>query len=394
MKVAIYSGNIPSTTFIENLIRNLSTSGIRILLFGKKNRETNYNENVEVHDTPKSNFLLLFFILSESFRLILKSPSKFSDLIKNISSSDLGLKSKLKEIGMMLPIVNNEPDIFHIQWAKTVQKNHYLFDLMKCRFALSLRGAHINYSPINDESLAESYRKYFPQIDGFHAVSNSIAAEAQKYGAAPEKIEVIYSSVKDDLFRSKTELKKNKSSVTKLISIGRYHWKKGYPYAFDAMKILIKKGFNFQYTIIAQGEVPEEILFILSDIELKSVVVLKSGMEHKELMDELGNSDILLLPSVEEGIANVVLEAMAIGVPVISTDCGGMSEAVTDNVNGMIVNVRDPEMLAEKIIEYSDLSDFKKDHMIVKAKETISEKFTDQKQKEGFIKFYNSVLNS
>ncbi|MFZ1321214.1 MAG: glycosyltransferase family 4 protein [Ignavibacteria bacterium] len=394
MKVAIYSGNIPSTTFIENLIRNLSSSGINILLFGKKIREINYNENVEILDTPINSIPLLFFISKESIKLILKSPSKFSKILSKIFSSDKGLKSNLKELGMMLPIVNNEPDIFHIQWAKTVQKNSYLFDIMKCRFALSLRGAHINYSPLNDQSLAESYQKYFPKLDGFHAVSKAISKEAQKYGAATEKIKVIYSSVQDELLQSKIESNNNRSELTKIISIGRYHWKKGYHYAFDAMKILISKGFNFQYTIVAQGEVPEEILFLLSDKELKGRVVLKSGMAHVDLMDELKNSDMLLLPSVEEGIANVVLESMAIGVPVITTDCGGMNEAVSDNENGMIAKVRDPEMLAEKIIEYSDLTEIKKEQMKVKAKNTIAEKFTDQKQIEGFINFYNSLLNS
>ncbi|HQY20142.1 MAG TPA: glycosyltransferase family 4 protein [Ignavibacteria bacterium] len=394
MKVAIYSGNIPSTTFIENLIRNLSNSGFRILLFGKKIRDVKYNENVEVHNTPNNSIIILFFILKESLKLFFKSPNKFSKLLKYISSSDTGLKSKLKELGMMLPIINNEPDIFHIQWAKTVQKNSYLFNLMKCRFALSLRGAHINYSPLNDESLAESYRKYFPKLDGFHAVSKAISIEAQKYGAAPEKIKVIYSSVQDELLQIKTESKINRSEVTNIISIGRYHWKKGYHYAFDAMKILIGKGFNFQYTIVAQGDVPEEILYILSDKELKSRVVLKNGMAHDELMNELKKSDMLLLPSVEEGIANVVLESMAIGVPVISTDCGGMNEAVSDFENGMMAKVRDPNMLAQKIIEYSELSENKKEQMKLIAKNTISEKFTDKKQIDGFVNFYNSLLYS
>jgi len=101
-----------------------------------------------------------------------------------------------------------------------------------------------------------------------------------------------------------------------------------------------------------------------------------------------------LSPSVEEGIANVVLESMAIGVPVISTDCGGMNEAVSDFENGMMAKVRDPNMLAQKIIEYSELSENKKEQMKLIAKNTISEKFTDKKQIDGFVNFYNSLLYS
>ena len=50
------------------------------------------------------------------------------------------------------------------------------------------------------------------------------------------------------------------------------------------------------------------------------------------------NADILLLSSVEEGIANVVLEAMALGTLVVSTECGGMNEVIKNNENGFLVD--------------------------------------------------------
>ncbi|MBS1517275.1 MAG: glycosyltransferase family 4 protein [Bacteroidetes bacterium] len=392
MKVAVFSGNIPSTTFIENLIRNLSSSGVKVLLFGKKFREVKYNENVEVLDTPDSGFSLLFFLAKESVKLIFRDTRLYFRSAGIIFKSDRGLKNNLRELGALLPILNNQPDIFHIQWAKTLQRNPYLFELLKCRFALSLRGAHINYSPINDPALAESYRKYFPAIDGFHAVSEAIAKEAVKYGADIKKINVIYSSVSEKILKNEIAFKKNHGEEIRIISIGRFHWKKGYHYALDAMKILIGKKIKFRYTIVAQGEIPEEILFILNDPDLKKHIELKSGMDHEKLMSEMRSSDMLILPSVEEGIANVVLEAMAAGIPVISTDCGGMKEAVSDGENGILIKVRDPELLAEKISELSHYSYESKSEMILNARKTIAEKFSEQNQKDGFINFYNSIL--
>ena len=47
-------------------------------------------------------------------------------------------------------------------------------------------------------------------------------------------------------------------------------------------------------------------------------------------------SDCLILPSVQEGISNVVLESMAIGLPIISSDCGGMKEIINDGRNGFL----------------------------------------------------------
>jgi len=394
MKIAVYSGNIPSTTFIENLINNLSSTGIKILLFGKKFREVKYNENVEILDTPDSGPALLFFIVKESFKSLFRNPALYSKALSKIFSSDKGIKNNLKELGMILPIINNEPDIFHIQWGKTLQKNPYLFELLSCRFALSLRGAHINYSPLNDKALAESYKMYFPLIDGFHAVSEAISKEAQKYGADSKKIKVIYSGVSNEFQNTKAPIKSDNSEIIKIISIGRYHWKKGYHYALDAMKMLIKNGIEFKYTIVAQGEVPEEILFMLDDdAELKNRVELKSGIPHDMLMKELSGSDILILPSVEEGIANVVLESMALGIPVICTDCGGMNEAITDGVEGFIVRVREPQMLAEKITELSKMKDELKEKIIFNAQNKIKEKFSNENLKKGFEDFYVSILN-
>lgn len=394
MKIAVYSGNIPSTTFIENLINNLSSTGIKILLFGKKFREVKYNENVEILDTPDSGPALLFFIVKESFKSLFRNPALYSKALSKIFSSDKGIKNNLKELGMILPIINNEPDIFHIQWGKTLQKNPYLFELLSCRFALSLRGAHINYSPLNDKALAESYKMYFPLIDGFHAVSEAISKEAQKYGADSKKIKVIYSGVSNEFQNTKAPIKSDNSEIIKIISIGRYHWKKGYHYALDAMKMLIKNGIEFKYTIVAQGEVPEEILFMLDDdAELKSRVELKGGIPHDMLMKELSGSDILILPSVEEGIANVVLESMALGIPVICTDCGGMNEAITDGVEGFIVRVRKPQMLAEKITELSKMKEELKEKIIFNAQNKIKEKFSNENLKKGFEDFYVSILN-
>ena len=67
------------------------------------------------------------------------------------------------------------------------------------KLVLSLRGAHINYSPIADLKLADMYRKNFPKVDAFHAVSKAIALEAQKYGAQKSNISVVYSGLDLDV---------------------------------------------------------------------------------------------------------------------------------------------------------------------------------------------------
>lgn len=392
IKIAIYSGDIPSTTFIENLIEAVAEEGFEIYLFGKKRKDVSYKGSVKVFATPESSSGLLFFVFRESISLFLKDRSLYFKTYRLLKKKSKNFKNLIRNLGFILPILNNQPDIFHIQWAKTVNLNYEIYELLNSKIALSLRGAHINYSPLNDSKLKEAYLKYFPKTDAFHAVSKAIASESLKYGANEVKIQVIHSSVRDEYLVSKNADEK-KIGKFEIISVGRHHWKKGYHYALDAMNQLRNENFNFSYTIIAQGDIPEEILFLMNEYNLSDHVKIMKGMQHKDLMKKQRSSDLLLLPSVEEGIANVVLEAMGSGVLVLTTDCGGMNEVIQEGVNGFIVPVRDPQAIAEKIkmIANTNYSDLKK--VTSKAMETIKSEFSREKQKKEFSMFYNSLIS-
>lgn len=392
MKVAVYSGNIPSTTFIENLIDGLSKAGFEINLFGKKSADVIARENVNIYPTPVSKSGLIFFVISQSVKLAIKDPVKFGKCIRTVFKHKGNFKAVMSELGILLPMLNNASDIFHIQWGKTIHRHPEIFELLDGKFALSLRGAHINYSPLNDHGLADSYRKYFPSISGFHAVSEAIAKEAQKYGATEGKISVIHSSVKDDLF-NKSAKDFESGSRLEIISIGRFHWKKGYVYALDAMKILSDKEIDFVYTIVAQGKIPEEIIFLIEEYGLNEKVKIINGLSYDELMKKLLESHLFLLPSVEEGIANVVLEAMAVGVAVITTDCGGMNEVVKDGENGYLINVRRPDQIAERIFEFLKTDSLQRRRNSEAAKQFILKEFNSKKQVSEFSDFYNSIVS-
>ena len=74
----------------------------------------------------------------------------------------------------ILPVLNHTPDIFHIQWAKSLPFWFFLKDIYGVKIVLSLRGSHINYSAYANDSLARNYNILFPKVDKMHAVSKKI----------------------------------------------------------------------------------------------------------------------------------------------------------------------------------------------------------------------------
>ena len=145
---------------------------------------------------PSHRLLLVGFVLAQMIRLMITAPGKYYRLVthyQKISKNTTG--GFLNWWGKVLPVINHLPDIFHIQWAKALPNWFFLKDLFGVKIVLSLRGAHINYSPLANEYLAIQYRELFPCIDHFHAVSKVIAKEAVKYGAVVQKTDVIHSAV-------------------------------------------------------------------------------------------------------------------------------------------------------------------------------------------------------
>lgn len=384
-KIAVYSGEIPSTTFIERLVDGISKRGVKVYLFGlqKKKKPYSHPNICEVSHTENS-FNKFFNLLKYSILLFFfrnKEKRKLDAFIKNHCTNHR--RARLK----FYPVLYHRPDIFHIQWAKSISDWMWVQEF-GIKLVLSLRGAHINYSPIADPELAQTYRNYFPLLDGFHAVSEAIAREAQHYGADPQKIQVVYSGLTD---LDAVFDKKPKNEVFEILSVGRSHWKKGYDYALQAMQLLGDKKIDFNYTLIG-GKGAEELEFLKADLGLQDRVQLLGNMPFEIVQQKMFQADVLLMPSVEEGIANVVLEAMQLGTLVLSTDCGGMREVIQDGKNGFIVPVRDPESMAAALQKIYVLADSQKEDIRVAAQATIQQNHTLKKMVHDMCSLYEQVL--
>jgi glycosyltransferase involved in cell wall biosynthesis len=395
MKVAIYSGSIPTTTFIEVLIKGLADSGHQIYLFGSCQGNVKYaNTSIKIFGYPENKPALHFWILWNRIVLRIKNPTSYKILSEHIEAEGNNGKQRSALWKKYVKVFLHPPDIFHVQWAKSAGEWLILKKAFNVKLVLSLRGAQINYSPLADKKLEADYKVIFPQYDAFHAVSEAIGTEAKHYGAEPMKTSVVYSGVDVNGMSvyQKQSWRNPGSDQLIIISVGRFHWKKGYHYALEAVRRLKESGTDVKYHIVAGGEA-EEILYLIDELKLNNNVVLHGRKTQKEVFELMRNADCLLLSSVEEGIANVVLEAMAIRLPVISSDCGGMSEVVIDSSTGLIFRNRDVDQLVDKLKCFLHMDAAAQEKMTQSAEVLVSEKFNADDIGNRMSAVYQKVIS-
>ncbi len=349
MKIIIFDGSFKTTPFINRLAQGLAINhAVYIMGFNETlSRKIDSIEYVPLgSNTNKFRFALTS--LNWVFKL-----RKFNLLLSTLKSLIYGQRQILQQQNLQLALKNIKPDIIHLQWPSVISNFEEILLEQKIPVVLSQRGYHNNVRPFVNAANYQYLKKWYPKIAGFHSVSKAISKEGDKIYNSPSKIdEVVYTGLDLKGFTMPESFSKNET--IKLLSVGRPHWKKGYDYALFACTILKSRNIKFQYTIIGATN-NEELLFIIDNLHLSNEITLTDKMEQQKVYEYMLNSDLLLLPSVEEGIANVVVEAMALGLPVISSDCGGMDEVIIDGENGWIFPKRNASELANVIENFRNL---------------------------------------
>ena len=148
------------------------------------------------------------------------------------------------------------------------------------------------------------------------------------------------------------EKKEKKTSIWKLLYIGRISNQKGLPYMIEAVKMLKSK--NFDCSVDVYGSIENEKLYCklkstVNNYKLSKFIKFKSAVSHDKINQLMSKYHLLILPSLWEGMPNVVMEAMASGLPVIATDIEGTRELIIDCKTGLLVKPKNAYDLFEKI---------------------------------------------
>lgn len=386
LHIVIFDGTFQTTAFIRRLILGLQKEH-QVYLLG-------FNENLK-EPIPSVKYVSLgdnrskLKLILTSIQLALKTLN-ISIILNTLTRILSGKRKKLQVQNLQLQLKKINPDVIHAQWNSVLPWLEPYLTHKTYPIILSQRGFHTNVRPFINPDNKNYLQEWYPKLSGIHSVSKAISKKGKKIGIPRSHIdEVVYTG----LDFSKFPAIKSSKQIDKLriISVGRAHWIKGYTYALEAMKILAEQQLDFEYTIVgALGD--EELTYLIQEFNLQDKVKLTSKLEQEEVFNRMKNASLFLLPSLEEGIANVAVEAMALGVPVISTNCGGMEELITHDMEGWIVPIRDPQALAAQIKSFISFEEFHIKNVCIAARKKVEQQHNEEKMIADMISLYNQTI--
>lgn len=223
-------------------------------------------------------------------------------------------------------------------------------------YTVTLRGTETRH--LQTPGLAERALKAIRSAARVFSVSESLKKLAVQHGADPASIEVVGNGVDIDRFKPvNKQMARAALSIAPhaevLISVGGLVPRKGFHRVIEVLPELKISHPDLRFLIVG-GPSPEgnnlpQLERQVDELGLKDCVIFLGPVQPDQLPALLSAADVFVLATSNEGWANVFLEAMACGLPVVTTDVGGNREVINDDSLGFITPLGDPEALADAI---------------------------------------------
>ena len=157
---------------------------------------------------------------------------------------------------------------------------------------------------------------------------------------------VVYNGIDTDEFKNKEG---NNADYLQILFVGRLIQRKGLKYLLEAFRLLLEDHKKIKLHIIGDGPLLNEIKSFIAEYKLNQMVTIHGIIDHVNIRNYYNMCDLFVLPSLNEALGNVTHEALASGLPIITTNTGA---AELMNGNGVVVPKEDVKALYEAINRY------------------------------------------
>jgi len=317
---------------------------------------------------------------------ILREFSKIPDLEVDLVTTSVSEKYELEKIGEnikihKLPIGKNsknlhfqsQKDLLVYAWKayffgkKLIADNKYdlthSFFTVPCGFLsfvykrmyklpyiVSLRGSDV---PGYSERFSFLYKFLTPLVRRIWKKSAAVVSNSQGLKElamktnSKQEIGVIYNGIDTEEF--KPESMQKTGERFNIICTSRLTQRKGINYLAEAAKNIIDHHTFAKLILVGDGDAKVELEKQVEAFGIKEKVEFRGRIAHERMAELYNEADVFVLPSLNEGMSNTMLEALASGLPLIATDTGGSKELIHNGRNGFIIKMKDPADIAEKL---------------------------------------------
>jgi colanic acid/amylovoran biosynthesis glycosyltransferase len=205
------------------------------------------------------------------------------------------------------------------------------------------------------------------------------------------KVKVVHCGIDPNFFSDQHDLP---LPAKTLICVGRLCEQKGQLFLVEASKILIDRGVRFNLVLAGDGEMRPAIEALIRQHKLESVIRITGWISGDQVRREILVARALVLPSFAEGLPVVIMEAMALGRPVISTFVAGIPELVRQDENGWLVPASDRDALVNAMQDCLDRSSSELEALGLAAKKLVVEMHDVNKEAAKLGRLFEDTLKS
>jgi len=386
MRLAYIIGTYPSltTTFIDREIRILRSWGVEIKVVAVR-RPPNLLSPEQAQLQRDTAYLLPVSVLpflAGHLRFALKDPAGyFGTLFHLLTRSHAGLKSR------WMTLLHFVEGVWAAEVLRTCSCEHIHAHFMDRATTIALVASRLlgkSYSFTAhardiyvDPILQEEKLTQANFVATCTAYNRDYLLRWMRNGEG-EKVRCIYHGLDTGDYRPAPV--PPSSSRPLLISVGQLREKKGFPYLLQACRLLKDWGYDFECQIIGDGPLYQALVNEIQQLRLEGVVKLCGMLAHPDVIQKYAQATLFVLPAVlaadgdRDGIPNVILEALAMNLPVVSTAHSGIPEVVEDGSNGLLVQPADSHALAKALAYLLDNPDLRQ-KFGARGRQTVIEKF-------------------
>ncbi len=211
-----------------------------------------------------------------------------------------------------------------------------------------------------------------------------------------DKVRLIYNSL---TFTEREPCAMPMEPPYRLLAVGRFARTKGFPELLTAMARLRRERVPARLTLVGDGAWRRKLTGLRRRLSLEDCVEMPGFVPHDELRRYMQTHDILVVPSVvhgngdRDGIPNVIMEALSMGMPVIATDVCGIAEVIRNGGTGLLVPQRDPAALADAV--RSMLADRERAQAMARAGRALVETMFDRQRNIAALRdLYETAVRS